>query len=46
MNYIAYMFVKNASDFWSQNKKIWELLVEEGGRIFQNRMPLGNKWEF
>jgi hypothetical protein len=44
--YIGVLQGKSPEDVWSQNKKMWELLDEEGGAIFQKWMSLTSKRDF
>ena len=44
--FIGVLKGKDPSDFWAQNKKMWELIGEEGRKIFQSWMLLVNKREF
>jgi len=44
--YIGVVYGKSAADMWSQNKKMWELLGEEGGAIFQKWIGISNKRDY
>ena len=40
---IGVLYGKNPADFWSQNRKMWDLLGEEGQEIFQKWMSFVRK---
>jgi len=44
--YIGVLYGKSPEDLWSQNKKMWELLGEEGVAIFQKWMNLASKRDY
>ncbi len=44
--YIGVLYGKNPADFWTQNRKMWELIGEEGQEIFNKWMSYIRKREF
>lgn len=44
--YFGLLYGKDTADFWAQNQKMWELLGEEGGVLFQKMMSLVRKRDF
>jgi len=44
--YIGVLYGKDVADFWTQNQKMWELLGEEGGVLYQKWMSLIRKRDF
>lgn len=44
--YMGVVYGKDAEDMWSQNKKMWEQMGDEGSAIFQKWMAITDKREF
>lgn len=43
--YYGVLFAKDFADLYAQNKKMWELMGDEGGKLYDKMMPLVRKRE-